>query len=101
MNYENTPGRLLRHALGVACYGKGRNGLPRWTQPYRNYYSTSSESRVWWEHLEGEGLAAHHPVDNYDGTFYVTPAGKAFALAGITYSNHHAARWGYGTPENP
>lgn len=96
---ENTPGRLLRHALGV--HGRKHRGRMRWRKPYRNYYTTSSETLPLWEALVSQGLAVKTAVDFHPyATFYVTVAGQEYALEGISFSQHHTARYGYGTPKN-
>jgi hypothetical protein len=91
-------GDLMRHALGVHWYGY-RRGMKRWSKPYRNYFCAGADDVHAWERLVYEGLAVC--ATNDDGIYSVTEAGREAALAGIVYSTHHAARWGYGEPEYP
>lgn len=91
------PGRLMRHALGVANYPK--RYVSRWKKPYRNYYDAGDDAVAAWDALVAAGFA--EKANNGCGgrpLYHVTDAGRAAALAGITYSKHHAARWGYGDP---
>lgn len=73
----------------------------RWRKAYRNHYSTSSETLPLWEDLVLRGLAVKTAVDFHPyATFYVTVKGQEYALDGIVFSQHHAARYGYGVPKN-
>jgi hypothetical protein len=90
---------LMRHALGVHCYPK--RGRRRWTKPYRNHFDAGDDDIPAWDALVGAGLAAHSTMRGEPHVYCVTKAGREHALAGITYSTHHAARWGYGEPVNP
>ena len=85
---------MMRHALGVHRYGA------RWSKPYRNHYAAGGDSVAVWRELVAEGLAgafAHQDdVTDEDPVFYVTDAGRAAALAGLTFER----KYGYGTPTN-
>lgn len=94
----STPNDLMCHALGVQDYGD------RWSVPYRNRFVAGARDAVAWRALVAEGKAAViREADDAIGissgfpVFMVTDAGRAHALAGITFKR----RWGYGRPVNP
>lgn len=91
-----SPGRLMRHALGVANYPK--SGRARWKVPYRNYYDAGDDAVAAWDALVARGFAVKRGGEAVRPFYYVTDEGRAAALEGIVYSKHHAARWGYGDP---
>jgi len=91
----STPNDLMRHALGVQDYGD------RWSKPYRNHFVAGDRDADAWCALAAAGMAklVRNGSDLTDGcpTFVVTDAGRAHALAGLTFKR----RWGYGKPVNP
>lgn len=83
---------LMRHALGVQTYD-GR----RWRRPYRNHFVASGDHIGIWDDLVAKGFAmktAGSELTGGDPVYYVTDAGIAAALSGITYKRV----WGYGMP---
>ena len=89
----STPNELMRHALGVQEQGYGR----RWSKPYRNHFVACEMYADAWRELERAGLAkcTRNGSDMTGGfpVFVVTEAGRAVALAGLTFKRV----WGYGT----
>lgn len=90
MGSEPSKYELLRHALGVQRYNGGRR-----SKPYRNHFCAGGRDVATWETLVVEGYATRS--GGLLDTFYVTDAGRAAALAGLTFKR----RWGYGRPVNP
>lgn len=96
---------LMRHALGVQAAPRSRRGYvdmlaPRWRKPYRNHFCAAGEHVAAWEGLVAAGLATKREGGLITGgfpTFYVTDAGREYALAGIVFKR----RWGYGSPVHP
>lgn len=82
---------LMRHALGVQQYGV------RFKKPYRNHFVAGGDHVAIWDGLVAQGFATKREGNQITGgcpVFYVTDAGRAAALAGITFKR----LWGYGTP---
>ena len=67
----------MKHAIGLDyCRSKPytRHGK-KFYRPYRNYFNTNVNSRVWME-IEEAGLATHGKVGRNDNTYYwLTRAG--------------------------
>lgn len=88
---------LMRHALGVHRYDC--RGVKRFKKSYRNYFVAGGDHVVIWDGLVAQGFATKREGNQITGgcpVFYVTDAGRAAALAGITFKR----LWGYGTPTN-
>jgi hypothetical protein len=93
----------MRHALGVHSYGGKRR---RWSKPYRNHFVAGEKDVAAWDALVAAGLATKHERTHSELTdgcplYRVTDAGREVALAGLTFSAHRWARWGYGEPVTP